>query len=257
MAMAGRAFKDRALKEKARLRKSMPSATGLAAAGPVVVVAGGGANDAVETQAARAFRLLEAMIVDTRLAPGAVVSETVLSQRIGLGRMPVREALKRLADYGLITVLPQRGVVVSPVDAGQYLQMLETRAVLDRLLASAAARRATEAERRSFTAQADDVAAAARDGDLAAFLRLDEEFDRMVEMVSRNPYAARAAAPFHAHGRRFWYVHHAERDLNRSAEAHLRLMRACAAGDEAASATASDALIEYLRRFAGEVIHRH
>src|SRR5262245_599929 len=135
------AIASRALKEKSRARK-FPAA---ASVSPAV-----GANDAVETQATRAFRLLEAMIVDTRLAPGAVVSETVLSQRIGLGRMPVREALKRLADYGLITVLPQRGVIVSPVDAGQYLQMLETRAVLDRLLAGAAARRATEAERRSF-----------------------------------------------------------------------------------------------------------
>lgn len=196
------------------------------------------------------------MIVDTRLAPGAVVSEAVLSQRIGLGRMPVREALKRLADYGLITVLPQRGVIVSPVDAGQYLLMLETRAVLDRLLVGAAARRATEVERAAFAGQAKAVAAAAREGDFPGFLRLDEEFDRLVETTSRNPYAARAAAPFHAHGRRFWYVHHADRDLSRSAEAHCGVMEACAAGDEAAATAASDALIDYLRRFAGNVIHR-
>jgi DNA-binding GntR family transcriptional regulator len=225
-------------------------------AGPGLVASAGGANDATETQAARAFRLLEAMIVDTTLAPGAVVSEAVLSQRIGLGRMPVREALKRLADYGLITVLPQRGVVVSPVDAGQYLMMLDTREVLDRLLVVSAARRATPPERARFRDLAGEIAAAAEAQDFALFLAVDDAFDRLLEAASRNPYAARATAPFHAHSRRFWYVHRAGQDLTRSAAFHREVMRAVAEGDEPGAARASDKLIGYLRDFARDVIYR-
>jgi DNA-binding GntR family transcriptional regulator len=203
----------------------------------------------------KAHHVIEDLIVTARLAPGEAVSLAMLSARIGIGRMPVREALKRLAEAGLVTILPQRGVLVSPIDAGQYLLMLETRRVLDALVAHAAARRASLVERRIFLNQAEEMAEAAVAQDLDRFMAIDRAFDRLAEAASKNPFAVRATAPLHAHGRRFWSVHRVEHDLACSAAAHIGVMRAIAAGDADAARMASNALVDYLESFANAVIH--
>ena len=53
------------------------------------------------------------MIVRLELPPGGAVSEAILSERLGIGRTPIREALQRLARERLVQILPRRGVIVS------------------------------------------------------------------------------------------------------------------------------------------------
>lgn len=78
-----------------------------------------------------AYRRLEEMIVTLALAPGSVVSEAILSERLGIGTTPIREALQRLSREYLIQILPRRGVIVTGIDVRQQLQVLETRRELD------------------------------------------------------------------------------------------------------------------------------
>jgi DNA-binding GntR family transcriptional regulator len=54
-------------------------------------------------------------IIVLRLRPGTRVSENELARRFGTSRTPVREALFRLVDEGLIAVLPQRGTFITPI----------------------------------------------------------------------------------------------------------------------------------------------
>ena len=75
----------------------------------------------------RAYVALEEMICTLRLEPGEVLSEGTLSETLGIGRTPVREALQRLAREGLVTVLPRRGVLVSEFNVKKQLRMLERR----------------------------------------------------------------------------------------------------------------------------------
>ncbi len=56
----------------------------------------GRSDQSAELASARAYRALERMIVTLELAPGAVVTERVLVERLSLGRTPVREAIQRL-----------------------------------------------------------------------------------------------------------------------------------------------------------------
>lgn len=204
----------------------------------------------VPTLAAQAYLRLEELIVTARLKPGAVVSEALLARQLGIGRMPIREAIKRLDVEGLLVVLPQRGVLVSAIDLGQVRLQLETRRPIDRLLADSAARRATRSERGEMKALADEIVAAAGRGDVDAFLACDRAFDQLVAGACRNAFTARAAAQLHAHSRRFWHAYRDERDLVASARCHAELMRAIAAGDAETAAAASDRLIDYLDAFA-------
>ena len=89
----------------------------------------------------RAYVALEEMICTLRLEPGEVLSEGALSETLGIGRTPVREALQRLAREGLVTVLPRRGVLVSEFNVKKQLRMLEVRRELERLMARSAASR--------------------------------------------------------------------------------------------------------------------
>ncbi len=202
------------------------------------------------TLASQAYQRLEELIVTARLKPGTVVSEIGLAKQLGIGRMPIREAIKRLDAEGLLVVLPQRGVLVSPIDGGQFRLQLETRRPIDRLLAECAARRATRSEREELKVLAKGILAAAGCGDVEAFLAADRAFDQLIATASRNPFTARAAAQLHAHSRRFWHAYRDRDDLPASAERHADLMRAVADGGAEAAAAASDRLIDYLDAFA-------
>jgi DNA-binding GntR family transcriptional regulator len=197
-----------------------------------------------------AYIRLEEMIVTLELQPGSVFSEADLSRKVRIGRTPLREALQRLQVQRLVTTLPRRGVVISDINIVDYLAVLETRRVLDRLVATKAARRATPEQRKTLEETAHAMGVAAERADMAEFMRLDTGFDRLVESASRSAFAVQASVPLHAHCRRFWYLYRHNGDLVRAAELHALLMQAVAAGDEAAAGAASDALVDYLEEFA-------
>ena len=60
---------------------------------------------------------LRALIVDGALPPGSTVPELAICKQLGVSRTPLREALKVLAAEGLVTLMPQRGAVVTKLDA--------------------------------------------------------------------------------------------------------------------------------------------
>ena len=198
-----------------------------------------------------AYRRIEELIVTLELEPGSVVSEAMLSERIGIGTTPIREALQRLAREHLVQILPRRGVIVTAVDVGQQLQVLETRRELDRLIARAAAARATAPEREEMAALAVRMEAAAAAEDTKAFLQCDNEMNGRAARAARNDVAARTAATLHSTSRRFWFFHHsAHGQAGKTMALHVELARAMASGDASRAAAASDRLIDDLQEFA-------
>ena len=132
-----------------------------------------------ESLTARAYRELEEQIVTLKIPPGTVVSEATLSQRLGIGRTPIREALWRLARERLVTIIPHRGIIVSEINIKTQLRLLELRREVERLVASRAARRADAGERRRLEEIAAGMESAAAANDDTAFMRLDREFNEL------------------------------------------------------------------------------
>ena len=151
----------------------------------------------------QAYQQLEEAIVTLELAPGLVVSEQALSEMTQIGRTPIREAIQRLARENLITVLPQRGILVAEMDVQQQLKLLETRREIERLICRSAARRATPAEREQFARLAQEFADEAREGDDARFMRSDREFNELCLTAARNEFAEGAMRLMHGLSRRF------------------------------------------------------
>ncbi len=201
------------------------------------------------TLADRAYHRLEELIVTLKLQPGSVVTEADLIREIEIGRTPTREALKRLEMRGLVRSLPRRGIAITGLNVTDYFTLLETRRTLDRLIAASAARRATREQRAALRAAASAIRKAATHEDLEAFMRIDHDFDEILEAAARNPFAAQAVSPLHTHCRRFWYTFQHTGDLLRTASLHGKLMLAVAQGDEAGAQKASDDLLDYMTEF--------
>jgi DNA-binding GntR family transcriptional regulator len=194
-----------------------------------------------------AYRRLEEAIVTLSLRPGAVLTEAQLIDLVGVGRTPVREALIRLAQQGLVDILPRKGVVVTGINAIDIMAALDAREVLERLIASDAAKRASPRERIVIIEKARAMRVAAEAGDANAYMRLDKELDAAVAAAARSPYATRAAEPLQALIRRAWYYFEREDDLVPAAGHHVAFAQALATEDPAAASAASDALMQHLR----------
>jgi DNA-binding GntR family transcriptional regulator len=208
-----------------------------------------------DTLTEKAYRALEEDIVTLRIPPGTVVSEAILSRRLGVGRTPVREALQRLAREWLVVIMPRRGIVVSEIDPVRQLRLLEARREIERFLARSAAKRGTGIQRLQFREIAAGMDVAARNADDIAFMRLDREFNLLMLDAAGNEFAASAMSLMNGLSRRFWYVHYKQvADLPLAARLHATIARSVADGDQEAAGKASDALVDYIRAFAWATI---
>ena len=203
----------------------------------------------------RAYRDLEELIVTLKLPPGSAVSEAALSQRLGIGRTPIREALQRLARERLVTILPRRGIIVSEINVKSQLRLLDLRREVERLVARSAARRASREERACFLEMARSFLQSAKRNDEVAFMRVDREFNELSVVAARNEFAAGAMSLVHSLSRRFWYIHYKQAaDMPHAAKLHADVARAIARADERAAAAASDRLIGYIEQFTRDTV---
>jgi DNA-binding GntR family transcriptional regulator len=203
-----------------------------------------------ETLTDRAYTDLEELIVTLQLAPGSVLSEQMLSERLRIGRTPIREALQRLARERLVTILPRRGVMVSAIDVAAQLRLLELRREVERLVARSAARRASEAERARFAELARGFERAGRTGDDKAFMRTDREFNELCLASARNEFTAGAMRLMNALSRRFWFHHYKQAaDMPETAKLHADIAHAIAQGDARGAAAALDRLLDNIEAF--------
>ncbi|WP_431280723.1 GntR family transcriptional regulator [Humitalea sp. 24SJ18S-53] len=118
---------------------------------------------------------LRADIIRCDLAPGASVTEAGLADRYGLGKAPIRAALSRLSQAGLIRSVNRRGYVVAPIIVKEVVEAFDLRLLLEPHAAFHAAGRMPLAVIQAF----DDCFAAYRDGDLVsqdAFLAANRVF---------------------------------------------------------------------------------
>src|SRR6266568_8196335 len=105
----------------------------------------------------KAYHELRGLIVSLELAPGAVIDERELIERLGIGRTPVREALRRLAHDQLVEVYPRRGMFVTGVDVRELARLSEVREVLEPEAARLAAERATDVDRAELAALVEEL----------------------------------------------------------------------------------------------------
>lgn len=203
-----------------------------------------------------AYDAIETLIATLQLEPGSPVVEAEIAERTGLGRTPVREALLRMVSIGLVVQQPRRGLLVSHIDLADHLDVIQTRRVLERLIASCAARRATAPQREAILQCAQRMVEAASRSHLDDYMLADHALDLVVHQACQNHSAVQSVVPLIVLCRRFWYAYQHEGEVAEGARAHLQLAQGIATGDEAQAMAGAEQLMDYLERFARRVIDR-
>jgi len=179
----------------------------------------------------RAYHAIRDMIVSLELRPGAVIDERRLMERLGIGRTPTREALRRLAQERLVEVYPRRGMFVTSVEIHDLASLAEVRLVLESHVARLAAERATDEDR---SAMDDLLEELERRDDLDArgLMALDERIHRQVYGSAHNPFLESTLEEYYVLALRIWYLAlDRARELEQAVLGHRELLEAIRDGD--------------------------
>ncbi|MES2039603.1 MAG: GntR family transcriptional regulator [Pseudomonadota bacterium] len=210
-----------------------------------------------ESQAARAYRLLELRIVSLDLKPGQAITESELCDYLDLGRTPVREALQRLAQEWLIKVLPRRGMIVSEVDLQCQMRLIEARRAMEGSLIRIATRKASKTERAHFRTLAEGFRQAADKADEFMLSATDSAFNQLVFEVAGNEFLVSALQRMHALSRRFWKIQSQFEDiLHVTAMTHADLADAIASGDAEDAIIATEKLLDNIEAYTRAALDR-
>ena len=197
----------------------------------------------------RAYALLEQKIVSLELVPGRLYSEAELSAIIDLGRSPMGEALLRLAKEKLVEMIPRRGVLICTIDLTNHIALLETRKVLDVLIATRAAKRVNQQQKDLLKEYSERMLQAAADNDVETYLDVDGKLDLLLAEACKNDFAVEAVAHLYAHCKRFWSYYHEHADIDLFARQHAALMTAVAESDEEKAREAVISIIDHQADF--------
>jgi DNA-binding GntR family transcriptional regulator len=164
--------------------------------------------DATATRlvAEHAYDELRDRIVTLRLPPGTVLREDEMMREMGIGRTPLREAVKRLALENLVDVQPRRGTFVSAVEAADIVGITEVRAELEGYAAELAAVRMHPEARATAEALLHEVEELSRADDQDWLMRFDERIHRFTWEAAGNPYLCQTLERYFTHSLRIWYL---------------------------------------------------
>ena len=128
------------------------------------------------------FRELRQDILACRLPPGAELREGELAERFAVSKSPVRDALSRLVQEGLVDVMPRQGYRVAPISLRDVRDMFQYRAVLEAACVRVAAESASEADLRALDAFREFDAGAHEEG----FVGYNRAFHQSLARLSAN-----------------------------------------------------------------------
>jgi DNA-binding GntR family transcriptional regulator len=236
-----------------------------------------------QSLADRAYYAIREWIVTLDLAPGSVVNERELMGRLGLGRTPVREALRDLAREQLVDVFPRRGMFVSGVDVGDIAGLSEVRLVLETEAARLAAERRNDADLEETAALLEELARstptaignAGRAREVGAFrdlprhgrgssgetplggvpladkderrlIDLDQRIHRHVARCAHNPFLAATLEQYYVLALRIWFLALERVALDEAIAEHHAILEAIRDGD---SGRAEDVMRSHVASF--------
>ena len=195
-----------------------------------------------------AYDELRMMIVRLDLAPGDVLREDDLRERLGIGRTPIREALQRLAREHFVTVIPRRGMFVAGIDVSELSMLFETRTVLEPYAARLAATRGTPGHWLEMT---DELKATKEAKGNDQLMAIDRRCHEIMWEAADNRFLLDTLDTLYAQSDRLWHLYLADvADMGHAVAEHEAILDALrdADGDRVA------ALVEsHVRSFDEEI----
>jgi DNA-binding GntR family transcriptional regulator len=198
-----------------------------------------------------AYTRVRELILSGELEPGAVINQAILARQIGISTTPLREALKRLKQQGLVELDAHRDARVTPLDPEEARDLLEVRRALDPLAASLAADRRTKQDVAEMRAALEGLEALASNPTVQQLVA-HRRFHAAIYRASHNALLAETldglwdtADRYRRHGLQ---VERSAEEIATKANEHTLLFEAIVEGD---GATAADVMRAHIQTSLG------
>ncbi|MEP6826914.1 MAG: GntR family transcriptional regulator [Aestuariivirga sp.] len=130
------------------------------------------------------YEILRTQILSTELPPGSSINERYLAEVLGVSRTPIREAIRRLSNDGLISIIPNVGTSVALFDPLRVREFCQIRTVFECMAIEAAVQNFGLAEDRKLAQLIDDQDKTIDRGDMITNIAIDTEFHRLMMELS-------------------------------------------------------------------------
>jgi DNA-binding GntR family transcriptional regulator len=186
----------------------------------------------------QAYERVKDKLIMLDIRPGEPLNDIALARELGVGRTPVREALKRLETDHLVVSYSRRGTFATVVDVTELGAISDLRQLLEPHAAQRAAENATPQQRVQMRATAAEIGdLELPDGDRATFIREDMAVHRLVYRATGNMHLEDVLIRYDNLATRIWcLVIDKLPDLADHVRGHHHLLEAIAAGDGPAAA---------------------
>ncbi|MGK5449753.1 GntR family transcriptional regulator [Streptomyces radiopugnans] len=189
----------------------------------------------------RAYRAIRDAIVDGTLAPGERLHDADLVEWLGVSRTPVREALARLEQAGLVRTKPGSHTLVSPLDARAVRDAQSVVAAMHEVAVHEAVPNLATAELDAMREANARFAEALRRGDVEGALAADDDFHAVTVTACANQAVRSVLEQYTPVLRRVERLRFSSLSGRGSVAQHERITELCAAGDAEGAAAAARA----------------
>ena len=175
---------------------------------------------------------LEEEILSGRLKSGESLTEVALSRRLGVSRTPLRSALARLSEEGLVRIVPNKGAVVLGVSDDDLVDIYKIRLRLEGLAAREAAARRTDGDIRRLSESVELSEFYIQKNDTEHLKELDGEFHGIIYEISANRLLCKTLTELHKSIKKYRKLSLSSPDrLINSTKEHREILRAIERGD--------------------------
>ena len=181
----------------------------------------------------QAYEVLRHRLIMLDIPPGDAINEASLSAELGVGRTPIREALKRLEGEHLVVSYPRRGTFASNVNITDLAAITEMREALEPIAARRASRNITPQLRAEFTQAIARIRYLDPEQDARTLIESDLEVHRLVYRAVDNLHLQETLVHLDDLATRIWCLALPRiPDLIGHIRDHVDLLEAILAGDE-------------------------
>ena len=221
---------------------------------------GSAGNMEIQLKVQKPLKDLVYLELKHKILTGEIVSqsrlmEIDLSEKMNVSRTPIREAIKKLADDGLVKIVPRRGAYVANISIKDMLDVFEVREDMEGFVAKLAAQRINDEEKEELKKIASEYKAAlAAQTDKDAIIELDEKFHNFIVGCCGNDTLSELVKYVQELSLRFRYLYYNDYSLyETTAEQHDKIMDAINNGRADEARKEADAHVKALKEFVFEL----
>jgi DNA-binding GntR family transcriptional regulator len=191
-----------------------------------------------------AYRRFKQALVTLSYKPGEYLNTAQVMTELEMGRTPINQAIHRLANEGLLQVIPRKGVMVSPLSIDDALELIEVRLANEMLCMKLACKHVSKQDIATLTAVNEEMNVAVQTRDRNRMVSLDHHFHHLLAEIAGNLMLKDILSVLHARAQRFWASSLSKEDhMVEVIEEHRAIISALETQDTQAAAAAAEAHI--------------